>query len=69
MDQTQRENNSNKNDTLATLYGKYNYEEDVEKDQRTSNEFIADLNAEYHERSLLANQKRLYKRSGRIEYA
>ncbi|GKE02897.1 hypothetical protein Tco_1390880, partial [Tanacetum coccineum] len=30
----------------------------------TSNEFIADLNAEYHERALLANRKRFYKRSG-----
>nr|GEW83871.1 GDSL esterase/lipase At5g55050-like [Tanacetum cinerariifolium] len=34
----------------------------VEVDQRTSNEFMADLNAEYHERALLANQKRFYKR-------
>ncbi|GJS95756.1 retrovirus-related pol polyprotein from transposon TNT 1-94 [Tanacetum coccineum] len=101
MNQTQRANNSIKNDSLATLYGKYNYEEglidqiyesetqrfsiqassskalisntqfqdsdsDVEEDQRTSNEFMADLNAEYHERALLANQKRFYKRSGRV---
>ncbi|GKD73757.1 retrovirus-related pol polyprotein from transposon TNT 1-94 [Tanacetum coccineum] len=101
MNQTQRANNSIKNDCLATLYGKYNYEEglidqiyeqetqrftiqassskalisnnhfqdsdsDVEEDQRTSNEFMADLNAEYHERALLANQKRFYKRSGRV---
>ncbi|GKB47537.1 probable protein phosphatase 2C 15, partial [Tanacetum coccineum] len=100
MNQTQRANKSIKNDSLATLYGKYNYEEglidqiyesetqifsilassskalisnnkfqdsdsDVEEDQRTSNEFMADLNAEYHERALLANQKR-YKRSGRV---
>nr|GEX52261.1 NBS-containing resistance-like protein [Tanacetum cinerariifolium] len=35
---------------------------DVEEDQRTNNEFMADLNAEYHERSLLENQKRFYKR-------
>nr|GEX80994.1 hypothetical protein [Tanacetum cinerariifolium] len=101
MNQTQRANNSIKNDCLATLYGKYNYEEglidhiyesetqrfnihassskalisnnhfqdsdsDVEKDQRTSNEFIANLNVEYHERALLANQKRFYKRSRRV---
>ncbi|GJY62543.1 retrovirus-related pol polyprotein from transposon TNT 1-94 [Tanacetum coccineum] len=101
MNQTQRANNSIKNDCLATLYGKYNYEEglidqiyesetqrfsiqassskalisnnkfqdsdsDVEEDQRTTNEFMADLNAEYHERALLANQKRFYKRSGRV---
>ncbi|GKA41490.1 hypothetical protein Tco_0734083 [Tanacetum coccineum] len=94
MNQTQRANNSIKNDSLATLYGKYNYEEglidqiyesetqrftiqalsskalisnhqfqdsdsDVEEDQRTNNEFMADLNAEYHERALLANQKRI----------
>ncbi|GJR62050.1 hypothetical protein Tco_1504212 [Tanacetum coccineum] len=84
MNQTQRANNSIKNDSLATLYGKYNYEEglfdqiyesetqrftirassskalitnnqfqgsdsDVEEDLRSSSEFIADLNAEYHE--------------------
>nr|GEY81568.1 hypothetical protein [Tanacetum cinerariifolium] len=30
---------------------------DVEKDQRTSNELMADLSAEYHKRALLANQK------------
>nr|GEW61015.1 zinc finger, CCHC-type [Tanacetum cinerariifolium] len=39
---------------------------DVEEDQRTSNEFMIDLNAEYHERALLANQNRFYKRSGRL---
>ncbi|GKB51806.1 hypothetical protein Tco_0902559 [Tanacetum coccineum] len=39
---------------------------DVEEDQRTSNEFMADLNVKYHERALLANQKRFYKRSGRV---
>ncbi|GJU28919.1 retrovirus-related pol polyprotein from transposon TNT 1-94 [Tanacetum coccineum] len=101
MNQTQRTNNSIKSDCLATLYGKYNYEEglidqiyesetqrfsihassskalisnnhfqdsdsDVEEDQRTSNEFMADLNVEYHERALLANQKRFYKRSRRV---
>ncbi|GJS29029.1 retrovirus-related pol polyprotein from transposon TNT 1-94 [Tanacetum coccineum] len=94
-------NDSIKNDSLATLYGKYNYEEglidqiyeseaqrftiqpssskalisnhqfqdsdsDVKEDQRTSNKFMADLNVEYHERALLANQKRFYKRSGRV---
>nr|GEV57132.1 putative reverse transcriptase domain-containing protein [Tanacetum cinerariifolium] len=99
MNQTQRPNNSLKNDSLATLYGKYNYEEglidqiyeskiqrftiqassskalisnhqfqdsdsDVKEYQRTSNEFIGDLIVEYHERALLENQKRFYKRSG-----
>ncbi|GJW11502.1 hypothetical protein Tco_1577329 [Tanacetum coccineum] len=39
---------------------------DVEEDHRSNNEFMADLNTEYHERALLANQKRFYKRSGRI---
>nr|GEU74265.1 retrovirus-related Pol polyprotein from transposon TNT 1-94 [Tanacetum cinerariifolium] len=101
MNQTQRAINSIKNDCLATLYGKYNYEEclidhifesetqrfniqassskslissnhiqdsdsDVEEDQRTINEFVADLNAEYHKRALLKNQKRFYKRSRRV---
>ncbi|GJY79207.1 retrovirus-related pol polyprotein from transposon TNT 1-94 [Tanacetum coccineum] len=101
MNQTQRANNSIKNDCLATLYGKYNYEEglidqiyesetqrfniqassskalisnnhfqyndsDVEEDQRTINEFMADLDDEYHERARLANQKRFYKRFGRV---
>ncbi|GKD97861.1 hypothetical protein Tco_1381758 [Tanacetum coccineum] len=70
----QMANNSIKNDCLAALYGKYNYEEglidqdndsDVEEDQRITNEFMADLNAKYHERALLTNQKRFYKRSGR----
>ncbi|GKC84569.1 hypothetical protein Tco_1140286, partial [Tanacetum coccineum] len=76
MNQTQRANNSIKNDNLATMYGKYNYKEglidqiyddsDVEEDLRSNTEFISDLNAEYHERALLANQKRFYKRSRRV---
>ncbi|GJS37490.1 hypothetical protein Tco_0535872, partial [Tanacetum coccineum] len=45
--------------------GKYTRDSDVEEDNRTSNEFLADLNVEYQERALLANQKRFYKRSGR----
>ncbi|GJR68155.1 retrovirus-related pol polyprotein from transposon TNT 1-94 [Tanacetum coccineum] len=49
---------------VSTAYDSYL---DVKEDQRTSNEFMADLNAEYHERALLANQKRFYKRSGRDE--
>ncbi|GJX96758.1 hypothetical protein Tco_0352556 [Tanacetum coccineum] len=96
-----RSNNSIKNDSLATLYGKYNYEEgmidqiyesestrffihasssktlisntylqdsdsDVEEDTRSSSEFLADLNAEFHDRALLANKKGFYKRSGRV---
>nr|GEX10157.1 hypothetical protein CTI12_AA301390 [Tanacetum cinerariifolium] len=35
---------------------------DIEEDQRTNNEFMANLNSEYHERALLANQERFYKR-------
>ncbi|GJR15010.1 retrovirus-related pol polyprotein from transposon TNT 1-94 [Tanacetum coccineum] len=99
MNQTQRANNSIKNDTLTVLYGKYNYEEglidqiyesestrftlqgskalisnptmqesdsDIEEDQRRSSEFLANLNVEFHERALLATQRRFYKRSGRV---
>ncbi|GJY08118.1 retrovirus-related pol polyprotein from transposon TNT 1-94 [Tanacetum coccineum] len=101
MNQTQRANNSIKNDTLAAFYGKYTYGEgliyqiyesettrfsiqassskalisntqfqdsdsDVEEDTRSSSEFLADLNVEFHDRALLANQKRYYKRSGRV---
>ncbi|GJR36348.1 hypothetical protein Tco_1212032 [Tanacetum coccineum] len=39
---------------------------DVEEDTQRSNEFLADLNAKFHDRALLANQKRFYKRSGRV---
>ncbi|GKC49589.1 retrovirus-related pol polyprotein from transposon TNT 1-94 [Tanacetum coccineum] len=100
INQTQRANNSIKNDILAALYGKYNYEEglidqiyksestrftlqgskafisnpsmqesdsDIEEYQRSSSEFLVDLNAEFHERALLANQRRFFKRSGRID--
>ncbi|GJZ83100.1 hypothetical protein Tco_0648273 [Tanacetum coccineum] len=42
---------------------------DVEEDSRTGSEFIAELNAKYYERALLANQKRKYKRSGRVRAA
>ncbi|GJU99585.1 hypothetical protein Tco_1328856 [Tanacetum coccineum] len=37
----------------------FDSDSDFEEDQRTSNEFMADLNAEYHERALLTNQKRI----------
>ncbi|GJZ12476.1 retrovirus-related pol polyprotein from transposon TNT 1-94 [Tanacetum coccineum] len=101
MNQTQRANNSIKNDSMATLYSIYNYEEgmidqiyesklsrftiqasslvalisnthlqdsdsNVEEDTRSYSEFLADLNAKFHDKALLANQKRLYKRSGRV---
>nr|GEW44574.1 hypothetical protein [Tanacetum cinerariifolium] len=42
---------------------------DIEEDQRTSNKFMADLNVEYYERALLANQKRFYKRFKRVRLA
>ncbi|GJU89568.1 retrovirus-related pol polyprotein from transposon TNT 1-94 [Tanacetum coccineum] len=37
--------------------------------KKTSNEFMANLNADYQERGLLANQKRFYKRSRRVGLA
>ncbi|GJS35547.1 hypothetical protein Tco_0533929 [Tanacetum coccineum] len=40
---------------------------DIEEDQRSSSEFLADLNDEFHERALLANQRRFYKNSGMDE--
>nr|GEW22919.1 reverse transcriptase domain-containing protein [Tanacetum cinerariifolium] len=102
VNQTQRANNSIKNDNLAALCGKYNYEEglldqiyeseptrftiqastsealisnpsmqdsdsDIEEDQRSSSECLANLNAEFHERALLSNQKRFYKWSRRVD--
>ncbi|GJZ26831.1 retrovirus-related pol polyprotein from transposon TNT 1-94, partial [Tanacetum coccineum] len=39
---------------------------DVEEDTRSNNEFLADLNIEFHDRALLSNQKRYYKRFGRV---
>ncbi|GJX90784.1 hypothetical protein Tco_0344110 [Tanacetum coccineum] len=39
---------------------------DVEEDTRSSSEFLADLNVEFHDRALLANQKKYYKRSRRF---
>ncbi|GKA08051.1 retrovirus-related pol polyprotein from transposon TNT 1-94, partial [Tanacetum coccineum] len=100
-EKTQRANNSIKNDSLATLFDKYNYKKglidqiyeseknrftiqessskvlisntyfqdsdsDVEKYTRSSKEFLADQNVEFHNRAHFANQKRFYKRSGRV---
>nr|GEW29059.1 hypothetical protein [Tanacetum cinerariifolium] len=39
----------------------------IEEDQRSSSELLADLNTEFHKRALIANQRRFYKRSGRID--
>ncbi|GJR27266.1 hypothetical protein Tco_1103498 [Tanacetum coccineum] len=76
MNQTQRANNFIKNDNLATLFRKYNYKEvlidqiyddlNVEEDTRSSSKFLVDLNDEFHDRALLANKKRFYKRFGRV---
>ncbi|GJY99291.1 putative reverse transcriptase domain-containing protein [Tanacetum coccineum] len=40
---------------------------DVEEDTENNKEFLADLNVEFHDRALLADLKRFYKRSGRDE--
>ncbi|GJZ74397.1 hypothetical protein Tco_0638543 [Tanacetum coccineum] len=42
---------------------------DVKEDNMSSKEFLADLNQEVHDRALFANQKRFYKRSGRVASA
>ncbi|GJT02579.1 hypothetical protein Tco_0823748 [Tanacetum coccineum] len=39
---------------------------DVKEDTMSSSEFLADLNVEFHDRALLASQRRFYKRSGRV---
>ncbi|GJR64139.1 hypothetical protein Tco_0010204 [Tanacetum coccineum] len=51
----------------AEVNATFDSDSDVEEDQRTSNEFVDVLNAEYHEKALLENHKRFYKRSGRDE--
>nr|GEU55547.1 uncharacterized mitochondrial protein AtMg00810-like [Tanacetum cinerariifolium] len=48
---------------ISNIYSQ-DSDSDVEEDNNTNNEFMANLNVEYHERALLANQKRFYKRSG-----
>ncbi|GJY04386.1 hypothetical protein Tco_0370326 [Tanacetum coccineum] len=35
----------------------------IEEDTRSGSEFLADLNVEFHDRALLSNPKRFYKRS------
>ncbi|GJU18845.1 hypothetical protein Tco_1146811 [Tanacetum coccineum] len=46
--------------------GSYESDSDVEEDTRRNSEFLADLNVEFHDRALLANQNRFYKRSRRV---
>ncbi|GJW46517.1 hypothetical protein Tco_0078163 [Tanacetum coccineum] len=75
INQTQRANNSIKNISLATystsrslISNTYTEDSgsDVDEDTRSNNGFLADLYSEFHDRALLANQKRFYKRSGRV---
>ncbi|GJV60737.1 hypothetical protein Tco_1466837 [Tanacetum coccineum] len=70
INQTSRANISIKTDNVAALFGKYNYkvdsDSDVKEDTRSSSKFLADLNAKFHYKALLANQKRFYKRFGRV---
>nr|GFB18402.1 hypothetical protein [Tanacetum cinerariifolium] len=68
MNQTQRANNSIKNDSLAALHDKYHYAEVTLVLKKTTKLAMNSwqINAEYHERALLANQKRFYKWSGRV---
>ncbi|GJV89113.1 hypothetical protein Tco_1533051 [Tanacetum coccineum] len=54
---------------FIALEGEKDIDSDVEEDLRSSSGFIADLNIEYHERALLANQMRFFKRSRRVESA
>ncbi|GKC61475.1 retrovirus-related pol polyprotein from transposon TNT 1-94 [Tanacetum coccineum] len=64
MNQTQRANNSIKNDSLATLYGKYNYEEgliDEIYESETQRFTIQTLSS----KALISNNQ-FYKRSGRV---
>ncbi|GKB22782.1 retrovirus-related pol polyprotein from transposon TNT 1-94 [Tanacetum coccineum] len=42
---------------------------DVEEDTKSSSEFLVDLNVEFHDITLLENQKRFYKRSRRVGLA
>ncbi|GJW06291.1 retrovirus-related pol polyprotein from transposon TNT 1-94 [Tanacetum coccineum] len=53
----------------ALISNNQDSDSDIEEDNRTNNEFTVDMNDEYHERALLANQKRFYKRSERVGLA
>ncbi|GKC31842.1 hypothetical protein Tco_1039136, partial [Tanacetum coccineum] len=52
---------------MANTTMKKDSDSDVKEDQRSSSEFLVDLDAEFHERAPLANQRRFYKRSERDE--
>ncbi|GKD10126.1 hypothetical protein Tco_1189811, partial [Tanacetum coccineum] len=51
---------------FKALKGEKESNSDVEEDTRSISKFLADLNAEFRHRALLANQKRFYKRFGRV---
>nr|GEV55067.1 hypothetical protein [Tanacetum cinerariifolium] len=50
----------------VSIYQAKDSDLDVKEDTKSSSKFLADLNDEFHERALLANQKRFYKRFGRV---
>ncbi|GJX65303.1 hypothetical protein Tco_0299646 [Tanacetum coccineum] len=51
---------------FKALEGEKDSDSDVEEETMSSSEFLADLNAEFQDRALLANQRRFYERSGRV---
>nr|GEW25235.1 hypothetical protein [Tanacetum cinerariifolium] len=54
---------------FKALKGEKDSDSVVEEDTRSSIELLSDLNLEFHDRALLANQKRIYKRLGRVGVA
>ncbi|GKC69548.1 hypothetical protein Tco_1115431 [Tanacetum coccineum] len=57
--------NDLKNNGVSIPQAKDN-DSDVQEDTRSSSDFLVDLNVEFHDRALLANEKRFYKRSRRV---
>nr|GEW21710.1 hypothetical protein [Tanacetum cinerariifolium] len=51
---------------FKALKGEEVSDSDVDEDTRSSSKFLADLNAEFHDKALLDNHKIFYKRSGRV---
>ncbi|GJU51322.1 retrovirus-related pol polyprotein from transposon TNT 1-94 [Tanacetum coccineum] len=60
------ETRDTKIETLILKFNAFKALEDVEEDAKSNSEFLADLHAEFHDRALLANQQRFYKRSRRV---
>ncbi|GJZ76782.1 hypothetical protein Tco_0641454 [Tanacetum coccineum] len=54
---------------VKALEGEKDSDLDVEEDTRSSSEFLTNLDVEIHDGALLANQKRFYKRTGRVGLA